>query len=189
MSGLYQERSFSAKRTVSPLPSYPFEKICANYFFVENKPYLAIVDRLSGWLSLYAFKPNQANHSTLIDTFRYLFTVYGVSEELSSDGGPQFAAKEFQEFLKLWQVKHRLSSVAYPSQTEGQSLGSKLRNVLFIIIGCKLKKQSCKFNILTTFLDKWCQLMVPGTIFGSIVFKSTECPTLLCQNMVKLSKQ
>ncbi len=119
---------------LTPLPLYPFEKICANYFFVENKPYLAIVDRLSGWLSLYAFKPNQANHSTLIDTFRYLFTVYGVSEELSSDGGPQFAAKEFQEFLKLWQVKHRLSSVAYPRQTEGQSLGSKLRNVLFIII-------------------------------------------------------
>ena len=38
---------------------------------------------------------------------------YGVSEELSSDEGPQFMSKAFQDFLKVWGVKHRLSSIAF----------------------------------------------------------------------------
>ena len=46
--------------------------------------------------------------------------MYGAPEELSTDGGPPFTSSTFQEFLKTWCVKHRLSSVAYP-QSNGQA--------------------------------------------------------------------
>ena len=60
------------------------------------------------------------NSIKLQNIFRDLFVAYGVSEELSSDGGPQFMADSFQQFLKLWGVRHRLSSVSYP-QSNGRA--------------------------------------------------------------------
>ena len=56
----------------------------------------------------------------LQNIFRDLFIAYGVSEVLRSDRGPQFMAENFQQFLKLWGVKHRLSSVSYP-QSNGRA--------------------------------------------------------------------
>ena len=38
----------------------------------------------------------------------------GVSEEISTDGGPQFKSDEFKAFLKNWGVKHRQFSMDYP---------------------------------------------------------------------------
>ena len=50
----------------------------------------------------------------MISSLRGVFSTFGIPEELASDGGPEFTAAETQEFLKNWQVHHRLSSVANP---------------------------------------------------------------------------
>ena len=39
---------------------------------------------------------------------------FGVPEELSSDGGPEFIAKDTEDFLHRWEVMHRLSSTYHP---------------------------------------------------------------------------
>ena len=57
---------------------------------------------------------------SIVQCYRTSLGAYGVSEELSSDGGPQFMSKGFQDFLKVWGVKHRLSSVAF-SQSNGRA--------------------------------------------------------------------
>ena len=46
--------------------------------------------------------------------------IYGSQEEISSDGGPQFKAHKFTEFLDTWGIKHRLSSAEYP-QSNGRA--------------------------------------------------------------------
>ena len=69
-------------------PTYPFEQVCADCFHIGHFSYLTIVDRLSGWICIYFFKSNEVNSTTLQNIFRDLFVAYGVSEELSSDGGP-----------------------------------------------------------------------------------------------------
>ena len=104
---------------MTPTPSYPFEQVCADYFQLGNSYYLAVVDRFSGWLCVYFFKSG-ANNRTLQNIFRELFTAYGTPEELSTDGGLQFVSNDFQHFLALWAVEHRLSSVAYP-QSNGRA--------------------------------------------------------------------
>ena len=63
---------------------------------------------------------HEVNNWTLQHVFRDLFMAYGVSEELSTDGGPQFTAEAFQQFLRLWGVDHRLSSAIYP-QSNGRA--------------------------------------------------------------------
>ena len=85
--------------TLSPSPDWPFQQICADYFELNGHAYLSIVDRYSGWLNIYHFQPGKSTSMTLIETLRSLFIAYGVPEELSSDGGPQFTATALTNFL------------------------------------------------------------------------------------------
>ena len=39
---------------------------------------------------------------------------YGVPEEFSSDGGPQFVSAEFREFCATWGIRQRISSAYFP---------------------------------------------------------------------------
>ena len=46
-------------------------------------------------------------------------------EELSTNGGPPFSAYSFQQFLKYWAVKQKISSVAYPQSNRRAELAVK----------------------------------------------------------------
>ena len=49
-----------------------------------------------------------------IKFLRDLFSRFGVPEEVSSDGGPEFTFSATREFLKTWDVTHRIASTYYP---------------------------------------------------------------------------
>ena len=105
-------------------PDYPFQNICADYFQIGNYSYLDIVDRFSGWLCIYYFR-GEMGSTSLVNVLRELFSAYGAPEELSSDGGPQFKACVFKDFLARWGVSHRLSFVSYPQSNGRAELGVK----------------------------------------------------------------
>ena len=50
----------------------------------------------------------------LVKRLRETFVTFGIPEELTSDGVPQYTAGKTKEFLKAWGVRHRISSVANP---------------------------------------------------------------------------
>ena len=50
----------------------------------------------------------------LTKRLRERFVTFGVPEELTSDGGPQYTAGKIQAFHKSWGVHHRVSSVVNP---------------------------------------------------------------------------
>ena len=50
---------------------------------------------------------------------------FGIAEELSSDGGPEFMAGATETFLRNWGVQHRISSVAHPHSNCMAELGVK----------------------------------------------------------------
>ena len=112
----------SPSATEPVFPSTPFEMIYGDYFEFSGHHYLVAGDRLSGWVEVF-----RAPHHTalagaqgLICALRSLFATFGVPEEISSDGGPEFVASETQSFLLRWNVRHRKSSAYFP-QSNGRA--------------------------------------------------------------------
>ena len=98
------------------VPSTPFEAVFADFFGYSGSHYLIAGDRLSGWTEIYRAPhgTHQAGSDGLISALRSLFATFGVPEELSSDGGPEFISNKTTTFLSKWGVRHRLSSAHFP---------------------------------------------------------------------------
>ena len=111
-----------APRFEPDIPSMPFESIATDYFAFEGRHYLVIVDRLSGWIEVMRAPVGsvQSGSKGLCEWFRQYMARFGVPVTVSSDGGPEYVAKETQDFFKRWGIKHRLSS-AYFAQSNGRA--------------------------------------------------------------------
>ena len=70
---------------------------------------MVVVDRYSGWPIV---QQSRDGCSGLVKSQHEIFVTYGIADELSSEGGPEFTAEETQQLLSNWGVHHRLSSVA-----------------------------------------------------------------------------
>ena len=85
---------------------------------------MSVVDCFTAWLNIYHFSPNQVTSNSLISTLRALFIAYGIPEEISTDGGPQFTSTAVKTFLSKWgeggRVKHSSSSAEY-TQSNGRA--------------------------------------------------------------------
>lgn len=112
----------SAPPTTPVDPAFPFQCICADYFTYKGVHYLIVVDRYSNWPIMKRARDGAAG---LVQSLREEFVTYGIPEELSSDGGPEFTAAATQVFLKSWGVKHRVSSVAFPHSNCRAEVGVK----------------------------------------------------------------
>ena len=110
---------------LSPVPDWPFQNICMDMFDVRGHLYLVVVDRYSGWPIIFHLKPGHATSRHLISLSRSIFVSYGAPDEICSDGGPAFTSNEFKQFLKVWVIKHRVSSVEFAQSNGRAELGVK----------------------------------------------------------------
>ena len=104
------------------IPTGPFEAVASDYFDLAGNHYLIVVDRLTNWADVRKAKPktDEAGTQGLMDLFREVFRNYGVPLEISSDGGPEYKSREFENFLQRWGVRHRLSS-AHHAASNGRA--------------------------------------------------------------------
>ena len=119
-------RNAPSQAATPPLPSAPplspFESVFADFFDFKGCHYLVVGDRLSGWVEVFSSPAGTtlAGSAGLVRHLRSFFATFGVPEEISSDGGPEFTATGTQDFLRLWGVRHRVSSVSFP-QSNGRA--------------------------------------------------------------------
>ena len=127
------------------LAERPFEIVSADFFQFSSKQYLLIVDSFSKFPELFTM--DSTISSKIIDYFKSVFARHGKPDILYTDNGPQFVSREFQQFLKDWEIRHVTSSPRY-----AQSNGEIERHVQ--TIKNLLKKSLCdKRDIYLTLLD------------------------------------
>ncbi|XP_066929005.1 uncharacterized protein [Clytia hemisphaerica] len=78
--------------------------------------YLIAADRLSCWTEVSKIRQgtDESGYAGLCTALRKLFSTFGVPREVSSDGGPEFSAKNTEAFFR-WGIHHRKSSSYLPS--------------------------------------------------------------------------
>ena len=119
-------RNAPSQAATPPLPSHPpttpFEKIFADYFDYAGRHFLIVGDRLSGWSDVFSTPAGTTvtGANALVRLLRSYFATFGVPEEISSDGGPEFTAFVTQDFMRKWDIKHRVSSAYFP-QSNGRA--------------------------------------------------------------------
>ena len=104
-------------------PAYPFHSICADFFTVNSRNYLAISDRYSNWLSVLQLPKDDSAH--VIKTLRDYSTIFGIPAILSTDGASIFTSKAMDDFCKSWGIYHRVSSAYHAQSNKRAELGVK----------------------------------------------------------------
>ncbi|KAK3881918.1 hypothetical protein Pcinc_009183 [Petrolisthes cinctipes] len=117
----------SAPPTPPVQPAYPFESLVSDYFHHCGRNYLVAVDRYSNWPIV---EEAAGGSSGLITTLRRIFVTYGISDEVTSDGGPEFQSLKTKTFLHDWGMNHRTSSVAFPHSNCCAKAGDKIKKHL-----------------------------------------------------------
>ena len=97
-----------------PSSSFPFQYVVGDYFSLAGVNYLILGDRFSGWLSIYEAGRGEFDAKRLVKKRRDYFCTFNIPEEITTDGGPQMTSTLFQQSLKAWGVRHRLSSAFLP---------------------------------------------------------------------------
>ena len=104
-------------------PTYPFQSICADYFSHAGHQYLVVVDRYSGWPIVERATSGAVGLAT---TLRKTFATYGIPDDITTDGGPEFTSTVTKKLLTSWGTLHRLSSVANPHSNCRAEVGVKI---------------------------------------------------------------
>lgn len=101
---------------------FPFQILHMDLASYSGKQYLIIVDQFSGW-PIVRNLGKEATTATVTQFLLPVFEAFGIPEMIFSDGGPQFASKEFDDFCREWMIKNETSSPYHP-QSNGIAEGT-----------------------------------------------------------------
>ena len=100
-----------------PTPELPWDTVATDLFETKNSKYLLLVD-YSRFPVLH--KLGSTTSKVLVQEMKAVFAELGLPNIIVSDGGPQYTSAEFKDFMKQWQIEHRVSSPRNP-QSNGMA--------------------------------------------------------------------
>ena len=99
-------------------PELPWHTLATDLFKLKNSKYLLVVDYYNRFPALC--KLTSAMSKVLIQELKAIFTEMGVPNTIVSDGGPQYTSADLRDFMKDWQIEHKVSSPRNP-QSNGMA--------------------------------------------------------------------
>ena len=81
-------------------------------FVLGKDKYLVLMDYYSKYFELTRVADSTSN--TVVNVLKQQLTRYGLPEILYTDNGPEFASKEFFNFVRKYQFQHVISSPTFP---------------------------------------------------------------------------
>ncbi|KAG1671198.1 hypothetical protein GQR58_016537 [Nymphon striatum] len=99
-------------------PQRPWEHVGSDLFYLKDKWYVLMIDYYSRYVDVGLLE-NLHSHG-VINQLKSIFARHGVPKLLTSDNGPQYASKEFEEFYVHYGFQHSTSSPKYP-QSNGEA--------------------------------------------------------------------
>ena len=99
-------------------PHTRWEQLGLDIFSLKGTQYLLTVDYFSQFPIV---RKLQSLHSlSVIKTLKEIFTTVGIPKCIVSDSGTQFTSQEFKDFIRDWQIDHRITSPTN-AQSNGQA--------------------------------------------------------------------
>ena len=99
-------------------PHTGWEQLGLDIFSLKGTQYLLTVDYFSQFPII---RKLQSLHSlSVIKALKEIFTTIGIPKCIVSDGGTQFTSQEFKDFIRDWQIDHRITS-PMNAQSNGQA--------------------------------------------------------------------
>lgn len=130
-----------------PMPTRPFESVSADLFACRGHHFLVYADRYSGYPMVKEWM-NDPTAKQVIEALSKMMQIMGFPCRFRSDGGPQFKAAEFQNFLRKRGIVWRPSSPYFPSSNGHAEIFVK-----------KVKATITKLNKPTTS-DEFCEAIM-----------------------------
>ena len=94
---------------VEPPPSRPFECAASDLFQLAGHHFLVYTDRFSGWPTVGTCG-RTATSTQVISLLKEWMSEKGIPVRLTTDCGPQFTSRAFQEFCASWGISHTIGS-------------------------------------------------------------------------------
>lgn len=108
----YKNKPAKEPMVMQEIPSLPWSKVGTDLFEVNGYHYLIMVDYYSNFIEVAPLKQDTST-STIVKNMKANIARYGVMDTLVSDNGPQFASREFKDFVEAYGINHVTSSPLY----------------------------------------------------------------------------
>lgn len=105
-----------------PIPEYPFQYVSLDVLTTNYKGkkryFLVTIDHYSDYFELNIL--NNLSAKNMVEICKENFSRHGIPQRLCTDNATNFTGKEFQDFIKQWDIFHVTSSPHY-AQSNGKA--------------------------------------------------------------------
>lgn len=113
----------------TPLPQLPWQKVGSDLFEWRQSTYLLLVDYYSRYIEIARL--TRTTTAEVVTHLKSIFARHGIPETLVSDNGPQYASREFSEFVQEYEFRHITASPYHPQGNgEAERAVGTIKNLL-----------------------------------------------------------